>query len=84
MKHKQPDLKLLNEMARALGQALDSFDTPDIDDLRLLMHQLEAVTLVLGSMMVEADVPLRIAQQALARTYAHALDSRPDDGEQIH
>ena len=83
MKYQQPDVKLLNQIAQALGQALDSFDTPDIDDLDLLMHQLEAVTLVLGSMMVEADVPLRIAQQALARTYAHALDSQPDD-EQIH
>jgi hypothetical protein len=83
MKYQQPDLKLLNEMAQALGQALDSFNGHEIDSLDLLMHQLEAVTLVLGSMMVEADVPLRIAQQALARTYAHALDSQPD-GEQIH
>jgi hypothetical protein len=85
MKYIQPDKKLLIEITQALNQVLDSFDSPDIDAMELLIHQLEAVTLVLGAMVVEADLPLRITQQALARIHANAMDRRHlDDDEQIH
>jgi hypothetical protein len=76
------DQEIMQSMANDVAEALDKYEESIKDPVRLAAHQLEAVTTVLGAMLVDFGIPVEIGQSALGSAYKRILEKAED--ESIH
>jgi hypothetical protein len=75
---KKMNLELLCKIAQDIT---DTLEKQGNGDDYLVGHQLEALNLVLSTMLVEYGIPLKVGQQALEMAYRQILDRWESEGE---